>query len=134
MVSRRIDVAQVVLWGHDIGAVFWDEDAGVGVFEYEPKFQNSGIELAPLMMPLGPRIFRFPAHAGTAFHGLPGLLSDSLPDDFGNAVIDQWLVREGRDRARFSPVERLCYIGQRGTGALEYRPATRRAPKGSVPI
>ena len=134
MVAGRVDVAQVTLWGHDIGAVYWDDEASLGVFEYEPGFQNSGIELAPLTMPLGARIYRFPAHAGTSFQGLPGLLSDSLPDDFGNALIDQWLVREGRDRASFSPVERLCYIGQRGTGALEYRPATRRAPKGSVPI
>lgn len=134
MVGRRVDVARIRLWGHDIGAVYWDESAGVGAFEYEPDFQQSGIELAPLVTPLGPKIYRFPAHAGTSFHGLPGLLADSLPDDFGNAVIDQWLAREGRDRASFSPVERLCYIGQRGTGALEFRPATRDAPKGSVPI
>jgi serine/threonine-protein kinase HipA len=134
MVARRVDVAQVRLWGHDIAAVYWDEDAGLAAFEYEADFQGSGIEIAPLMMPLGPRIFRFPDHARTSFHGLPGLLSDSLPDDFGNAIIDQWLVREGRDRRSFSPVERLCYIGQRGTGALEFRPATRRSPKGSVPI
>jgi serine/threonine-protein kinase HipA len=134
VVGRRVDVARVRLWGHDIGAVYWDDDVNLGAFEYEPKFQRSGIELAPLMMPLGSRIFRFPAHTSTSFHGLPGLLADSLPDNFGNAVIDQWLVREGRDRQSFSPVERLCYIGQRGTGALEYRPATRSAPRGSVPI
>lgn len=134
MVGQRVDVAQVRLWGHDIGAVYWDDRASLGAFEYEPKFQGSGIELAPLMMPLGSQIYRFPAHAGTSFHGLPGLLADSLPDDFGNAVIDQWLAREGRQRGSFSPVERLCYIGQRGTGALEFRPATRNAPRGSVPI
>jgi len=134
MVGQRVDVAQVRLWGHDIGAVFWDEPAGVGAFEYEPAFQNSGIELAPQMMPLGPQIHRFLSHAGTSFQGLPGLLADSLPDDFGNAVIDQWLVREGRDLGSFSPVERLCYIGTRGTGALEFHPATRHAPRGSVPI
>ena len=134
VVGQRVDVARVRLWGHDIGAVYWDDDAGLGAFEYEPKFQTSGIELAPLMMPLGSRIYRFPGHAGTSFHGLPGLLADSLPDDFGNAVIDQWLAREGRDRKSFSPVERLCYIGLRGTGALEFRPATRNAPRGSVPI
>ena len=134
MVARRVDIARIRLWGHDIGAVYWDESAKLAAFEYEPEFQHSKIELAPLMMPLGAKIYRFPAHAGTSFHGLPGLLADSLPDDFGNAVIDQWLAREGRDKGSFSPVERLCYIGQRGTGALEFRPATRDAPKGSVPI
>lgn len=134
MVARRVDVARVRLWGHDIAAVYWDDDARLAAFEYEADFRGSGIEIAPLMMPLSPRIYRFPAHARTSFHGLPGLLSDSLPDDFGNAIIDQWLVREGRDRKSFSPVERLCYIGQRGTGGLEFRPATRLSPKGSVPI
>lgn len=134
MVARRVDVAQVRLWGHDIAAVSWDDDTRLAAFEFEADFQRSGIEIAPLMMPLSSRIYRFPAHARTSFHGLPGLLSDSLPDDFGNAIIDQWLVREGRDRKSFSPVERLCYIGQRGTGALEFRPATRRSPKGSVPV
>jgi len=134
VVSRRVDVAEVLLWGRNIGAVYWDDAGAIAAFEYEPDFRNSGIQLAPLMMPLGSRIYRFPAHAGTSFLGLPGLLSDSLPDEFGNAVIDQWLAREGRDRQSFSPVERLCYIGQRGTGALEFRPATRKSPKGSVPV
>ena len=134
MVSRKVDVAQVLLWGHRIGAVYWDAAENVAAFEYEPDFQESGIEVAPLTMPLSPRIYRFPSSSGTSFQGLPGLLADSLPDDFGNAIIDQWLVREGRDVADFSPVERLCYIGQRGTGALEFRPATRRAPRGSVAL
>ena len=126
VVSRRVDVAEVLLWGRNIGAVYWDDDDNIAAFEYEPEFRASGIQLAPLTMPLGPRIHRFPAHADTSFFGLPGLLSDSLPDEFGNAIIDQWLAREGRDRKTFSPVERLCYIGQRGTGALEFRPATRK--------
>lgn len=134
MVSRRVDTAQVLLWGRNIGAIFWDDKAGLGVFEYEPGFRRSGIELAPIRMPLGDRVYRFPELAATSFRGLPGLLADSLPDDFGNAVIDQWLIRQGRDLAGFSPVERLCYIGRRGTGALEFRPATRRAPSGSVPL
>ena len=86
------------------------------------------------MMPLGERIYRFPELRRTSFQGLPGLLADSLPDDFGNAVIDQWLIREGRDKADFSPIERLCYIGQRGMGALEYRPSIRSSPRGSVVV
>jgi len=134
VVSRRVDVAEVWLWGRAIGAVYWDEQHALGVFEYAGDFQRSGIELAPLMMPLGPTIYRFPALARTSFQGLPGLLADSLPDDFGNAVIDQWLMSEGRDVGSFSPVERLCYIGVRGTGALEFRPATRKAPHGSVAV
>jgi serine/threonine-protein kinase HipA len=132
--SRIVDVATVRLWGHDIGAVFWDDVSNVGAFEYTVEFQQSGVELAPLTMPLGPRIYRFPELARSSFRGLPGLLADSLPDDFGNALIRQWLIREGRDEANFSPVEQLCYIGLRGTGALEFRPARRQVSGGSVPL
>jgi serine/threonine-protein kinase HipA len=132
--SRIVDVATVRLWGHDIGAVYWDDASNVGAFEYTAEFQRSGVELAPLMMPLGPRIHRFPELARSSFRGLPGLLADSLPDDFGNALIRQWLIREGRDEENFSPVEQLCYIGQRGTGALEFRPARRQVSGGSGPL
>lgn len=132
--SRRVDVATIRLWDRDIAAAYWDDEAKVAAFEYMPDFQSSAIELAPLMMPLGPRVYRFPELARTSFRGLPGLLADSLPDDFGNALIRQWLVREGRDAADFSPVEQLCYIGLRGTGALEFRPARRQVSGGSVPL
>lgn len=129
-----VTTAEVFLWGRQIAAVYWDSERHESAFEYAPEFQKSGIELAPLHMPLGPQIFRFPALRNSSFNGLPGLLADSLPDDFGNAVIDQWLLREGRNRADFNPVERLCYIGQRGMGALEFRPAIRNTTRGSVPI
>ncbi len=122
------------MWGRMIGAVLWDRERHIAAFEYTPEFQRSGIELSPVRMPLSDRVYRFPSLRDTAFRGLPGLLADSLPDDFGNAIIDQWLIREGRDRAGFSPVERLCYIGQRGMGALEFRPAMRHTAGGSTAI
>jgi len=116
-------IAEVNLWGKAIGAVSWDEDAGLANFEYEPDFVASGIEIAPITMPLSDQIYSFPALARETFHGLPGLLADSLPDDFGNALIDRWLATEGRTPASFNPVERLCYTGARGMGALEYVPS-----------
>tara|TARA_R110002049_G_scaffold23726_20_gene84184 strand:+ start:1350 stop:2663 length:1314 start_codon:yes stop_codon:yes gene_type:complete len=134
MVSSVVDTCEVWLWGHQVGAAYWDPKQQLAVFEYAPGFRKSGIELAPLMMPLGSRIFRFPELRRSSFHGLPGLLADSLPDDFGNAIIDQWLIREGRDKQSFSPVERLCYIGRRGMGALEFRPSIRSTTRGSVPV
>ncbi len=134
MVADVVDTAEVRLWNRRIGAVYWDDQRQHAVFEYAPKFRRSDIELSPVVMPLGDAIYRFPELARSSFYGLPGLLADSLPDDFGNAVIDQWLLREGRDRASFSPVERLCYIGQRGTGALEFRPSMRTATRSSVPV
>lgn len=116
-------IAEVKLWGKSIGAVSWDEGAGLAHFEYEPDFIHSGIEVAPLTMPLSKQIYSFPALPRETFHGLPGLLADSLPDDFGNALINVWLAKQGRSPETFNPVERLCYTGIRGMGALEYLPS-----------
>jgi len=122
-VVDRVDVATVHLWGHQIGAVAWDDDRRLATFEYHADFLRSGIELAPLTMPLGPGIFRFPELDQASYQGLPGMMADSLPDKFGHLLIDTWLAGQGRDRSSFSPVEQLCYVGARGMGALEYRPA-----------
>lgn len=127
-------VANVILWGRTVGAVSWDEVREIAAFEYTPEFQRSAVELAPITMPLGSAIYSFPELAKSSFYGLPGLLADSLPDRFGNLLIDEWLVRSGRDRASFTPVERLCYVGARGMGALEFEPAIGEAPDRSVPV
>ena len=116
-------IAQVNLWGKSIGAVSWDERAGLSHFEYEADFIQSGIEVAPFTMPLSKQIYSFPALPRETFHGLPGLLADSLPDDFGHALINVWLANQGRSPESFDAVERLCYTGIRGMGALEYLPS-----------
>ena len=113
-------VAEVRLWGKLIGAVALGE--GVADFQYDPAFARSGIEVAPLMMPLSGRVFRFPELSAQTFHGLPGMLADSLPDKFGNALIDAWLATQGRAPGSLNAVERLCYTGTRGMGALEFVP------------
>lgn len=120
--------AKVLLWGSEIGAVTWVADRQIGVFQYAPAFVKSGIQLSPLMMPLREIPYEFPALSRETFKGLPGLLADSLPDKFGNAVIDAWLASQGRTKESFNPVERLCYIGSRGMGGLEFRPALRITP------
>lgn len=115
--------ARVILWGTDIGAVSWIEDRGLGVFQYAPDFIPSGIEVSPLEMPLRASPYEFPDLHTDSFRGLPGLLADSLPDDFGNALINEWLASQGRAPRSMNPVERLCYTGTRGMGALEFQPA-----------
>ena len=117
-------VAEVRLWGRTVGAVSWDDERGFAHFEYDPAFIPGGRQVAPLTMPLASEIYSFPALPRQTFHGLPGLLADSLPDRFGNALIDAWLARQGRSPEDFNAVERLCYIGARGMGALEFVPAT----------
>lgn len=116
-------VAEVRLWGRTIGAVSLEEGARIAAFQYDPAFLASGIELSPLTMPLSRRVYQFPSLPQVSFHGLPGLLADSLPDKFGHALIDAWLATQGRRPESFNAIERLCYIGVRGMGALEYAPA-----------
>lgn len=116
-------VAEVRLWGRSIGAVSLGDDDAVAAFEYDAAFARSGIEISPLAMPLSTRVYRYPELPRATFYGLPGLLADSLPDKFGNALINAWLATQGRSPASFNAIERLCYIGERGMGALEFAPA-----------
>ena len=122
-----------------IGAVLWDSDRGLASFEFEPSFLNKGLDPAPLAMPIdearrGSAVFQFPGLARETFYGLPGMLADSLPDKYGNKIIDAWLARQGRTSESFSPVERLCYTGKRGMGALEFSPAIGDGANESVPV
>ncbi|MDP1930224.1 MAG: type II toxin-antitoxin system HipA family toxin [Gammaproteobacteria bacterium] len=115
--------ATVKLWGKVIGAVQWDVDREIGVFEYDQQFTHSGIEICPITMPLRQGLYQFPQLRGS-FSNLPGLVADSLPDKFGNRLIDAWLASQGRQSNSMNPVERLCYIGRRAMGALEFEPTT----------
>jgi serine/threonine-protein kinase HipA len=126
-------IAKVQLWGRTIGAVSLAAGREVAAFQYDADFARSGIELSPLVMPPSERVVEFPALPRNTFHGLPGLLADSLPDKFGNALIDAWLATQGRTPESFNAVERLCYTGTRGMGALEFAPVigpkSRKASK-----
>ncbi|MCW8986690.1 MAG: type II toxin-antitoxin system HipA family toxin, partial [Gammaproteobacteria bacterium] len=108
-------------------AVSWLDDKAYSIFEYAPSFLKKGLDISPLHMSIddalnGDGRFSFPSLNKDTYLGLPGLLADALPDKFGNSIIDAWLTRNGRDSASFSPVERLCYTGKRGMGALEFSP------------
>lgn len=116
--------AEVYLWGSRIGIIHQDIDMPYSSFEYDRDFLKSGIELSPLRMPLGGAIYEFPSLAGEPFFGMPGLVADSLPDRFGNALIEEWLSSLGKSLSDFTAIDRLCYTGKRGMGALEYVPAT----------
>jgi serine/threonine-protein kinase HipA len=127
-----MNTAIVHIWGETVGAVAWDENTGIASFEYDPRFKTLGWELSPLKMPLTrePKIYSFPElraerdAAYNTFKGLPGLLADALPDRYGNELINVWLAQQGRPENSMNPVERLCFMGKRGMGALEFEPAT----------
>ncbi len=117
--------AEVYLWGTLIGIVMLRDNEEYAEFEYAPAFTKSGMELSPIMMPLKEgKIYKFPLLSMESFIGLPGLLADSLPDSFGQAIISAWLAKQGRGMGSLNAVERLCYTGARGMGALEYIPST----------
>jgi len=122
-------MAEVIIkiWGKNVGAAIWDNDKQVAIFEFSREFVKEEIDLAPLTMPIealqmGKRIYSFPNLNPTTFKKLPGLLADSLPDKFGNSLIDIWLSQNGRSQNDFTPIERLCYVGNKAMGALEFEP------------
>jgi len=115
-------IAEIRLWGKTIAAVAIEVGADFADFEYAPEFVHSDIQVAPLMMPLSSQVYRFPGLSYQTFHGLPGLLADSLPDKFGNILIEAWRATQGSQAESLNPVERLCYTGSRGMGALEFVP------------
>ncbi|EPS0982131.1 type II toxin-antitoxin system HipA family toxin [Vibrio vulnificus] len=120
-----MEVITITYQGDLVGAVSFDTEKGLGSFEYDPSFVKKGVELSPIKMPLSNRIYRFPELDFNTFKGLPGLIADSLPDDFGNAVLNAWVASQGRSPSDITPLQRLQYTGKRGMGALEYAPATK---------
>lgn len=136
---KKVDTAIVKLWGDTVGAVSWLDDRAYGIFEYDKGFLKKGLDVSPIHMSLddarrGDGKFSFPSLNRDTFLGLPGMLADALPDKFGNSIIDAWLSRNGRDSSNFSPVERLCYTGKRGMGALEFSPAIMGKYDASVSV
>jgi serine/threonine-protein kinase HipA len=127
-------VAEVRLWGRTIGAVALEEATGAASFQFDPAFAESGIQVSPLTMPLSREVYSFPGLAPATFHGLPGMLADSLPDRYGSTLIDAWLATQGRQPGSFNAVERLCYVGTRGMGALEFKPAIGPRVRQANPI
>lgn len=137
-----MEVAEVKIWGNLVGAVAWDKTTGFATFEYAPKFKELGWDLAPLKMPVtsNNNLFSFPElrkdnnSIFNTFKGLPGLLADSLPDKYGNQLINMWLAQQGRPLDSMNPIEMLCFIGTRGMGALEFEPTVLKESKRSFSI
>lgn len=124
-----INTAEVFLWGTRIAIIHLEPNNSTVTLEYDKNFLKSGIQVSPLKMPLSNRLYSFPNLDFQAFHGLPGLLADSLPDKFGNAVINQWFASLGKTEKDFNALDRLCYTGKRGMGALEFQPANSEIPE-----
>lgn len=137
-----VNVAEVKIWGELVGAVYWDDKNKLANFQYDKNFLEKGFDLSPIKMPIknGDRIYNFPElrkgkdETIATFKGLPGLLADALPDRYGNQLINMWLAQNGRPLDSMNPVEQLCFIGNRGMGALEFEPASNKITKQSFSI
>lgn len=137
-----VDYALVKIWNTLVGAVTWDSKRNLADFQYAKQFLQKNWNLSPLKMPVsnGNRVYRFPEllpskeNTENTFNGLPGLLADSLPDKYGNLLIDRWLAKNGRAPDSMNPVEKLCFIGSRGMGALEFEPAQIKTSKNTFSI
>lgn len=129
-------VIEVRIWGQRVGALAPDPKLGSYAFAYQPSWRTTGIELAPLNMPLEDRreVYVFPNLPEATFHRLPGMLADSLPDDFGNALIDAWMAERGVTKSEVTTLDRLAYMGKRGMGALEFKPARGSQKESAAPL
>lgn len=119
-------IVDINIWGTNVGALVWDAEFEAASFQYDDTFLRSGLDLSPVIMPLrnsGGVVYRFLQNRNTCFKGLPGLIADSLPDTFGNQIINEWFASRGFSEKQITPLERLCYVGKRAMGALEFEPS-----------
>jgi serine/threonine-protein kinase HipA len=135
-VYKPVGIVEVRAWNQLVGAVALDPRLSYFAFEYAPAFIETGIELAPLTMPLAMarQPFIFPELPELTYRRLPAMLADSLPDDFGNNLVNAWMANQGVAARDITALDRLAYMGKRGLGALEFRPARGPTTRGSTAI
>ena len=118
-------IVDVKLWGESVGSLYWEKESNSALFDYERKFIRSGLDISPIIMPIAQyrnTPYQFLENRTDCFKGLPGLFADSLPDTFGNQIINEWFASRGLSGEEITPLDRLCYVGKRGMGALEFEP------------
>ena len=115
-------IVDIWLWGKPVGSLIWDDQRDIAVFEFDSGYRRNGSDLSPLKLPTngGRSIFSFPENRNNCF---TGFVADALPDKFGDQIITEWLLRNGFTELEITPLERLCYIGKRAMGALEFEPS-----------
>ncbi len=120
--KKNIDKVNVYLHGDIMGKLAVD-DKGIGFFKYDIDFANKKIEPSPIVMPVNTSmIYSFPKLNLEVFKGMPGMIADSLPDSFGDSLLNMHLDKEGIKKDVNISLVKLCLIGNKATGALEYQP------------
>jgi len=128
---RPVTAVTVYAWGKKVGAVARDPRLRAYSFEYAPEWLALGIELAPLHMPLRAQPYTFAQLPEPTYRGLPAMLADALPDEFGNALIDSYLAGKGVSKDQITSLDRLAYMAGRAMGALTFHPP--RSPRTTKP-
>ena len=125
---RPVGRVQVSLWGHKVGVLVPSPERGYCAFKFDRSFLDTGIQIAPLMMPRAAAPYQFTDLPRNAYEGLPPCFADSLPDGFGNLLIRRWARERQYDVDELPALDKLCYVGNRAMGALCYEPM--RGPGG----
>lgn len=117
------NIVNVMLWGEEVGKLYWDERNRRAIFNYHPDFVKKGLEIAPLTASVkggAAKGMPISGNKDKLYQGLPPFLADSLPDRWGNMVFDRWAAQNRIPKRMLTPVDKLSFIGKRGMGAFEF--------------
>ncbi len=132
-VFKQVSSLEVHLWGTHVGSLAWEPAKQCYAFRFTPAFRQLGIDPAPLKMPVArDTIWTFDDLGRATYQGLPAMISDSLPDAFGNRLIEATLLDYGLDQGAITPLDRLAYIGSRAMGAFRFKPSRGPSEKATA--
>ncbi len=115
-------ILDVYYKGRPVGTLAEMADKRIA-FQYNREWIQTGFSISPLSLPLSNEVFVPDERSRERFRGLFGVFADSLPDSWGELLLDRYLSSIGVGRENVSTLDRLAYIGTSGMGALEYIPA-----------
>lgn len=118
-VNKTLDV---YYHGQHVGTLAETPDKRIA-FQYNHEWQKNGFSISPFSLPLRNDVFVPNERSLDRFGGLFGVFADSLPDSWGQLLLDRYLESIGLKRGAVTTIERLAYIGKSGMGALEYKPS-----------
>ena len=122
------NVLKVMLWGEEVGKLYWSNQLRAAVFNYHPDFVEKGVDIAPLTASIRGKYGKGEPVVGTTpkrddvYKGLPPFLADSLPDKWGDKLFNTWAIANHLNLKEITPVDRLAFIGKRAMGAFEFVP------------
>lgn len=125
---NEVKIIEIFMNNTKLGRIAMAPDS-LCAFEYDPAYLLSGDSISPFNLPLKQEVF---IAKRTPFNGSFGVFDDSLPDGWGNLILDRYLKSKGVDPAKLTTLQRLALIGSTGRGALEYRPDYSESTKDEI--